>query len=116
MKSLGRTRRLILTVLAAGPSHGYGVITWVKQVSGGSETLGVGAVYGSIEKLEQKGLIEHDHDEVEQGRPRRYFRITEDGRAALGAEVESLAREVAEAQKALGGTTGSAAPRLAGGV
>lgn len=77
MKSLGRTGRLILTLLAREPSHGYGVIRWVKEVSGGSETLGVGAVYGSIEKLEERGLIEFDRDEIESGRNRRYFRITE---------------------------------------
>lgn len=112
MKSLGRTSRLILTVLASEPSHGYGVISWVRDVSGGAETLGVGAVYGSIEKLEQKGLIEHDRDEVERGRARRYFRITDGGRSALALEVSSLAREVAEAQKALSAASGSGVPGL----
>lgn len=114
MKSLGRTSRLILTVLANEASHGYGVISWVRDVSGGAETLGVGAVYGSIERLDQKGLIEHDRDEVEQGRSRRYFRITDKGRSALALEVSSLAREVAEAQKALAVAPGPIAPGLAG--
>lgn len=105
-KPLGRTSRLILTVLAKGPAHGYGVITWVRDVSGGAETLAVGSVYGSMDKLESDGLIEHDHDEVENGRTRRYFRITDTGQARLAADVTKLANEVEAARSALGlGTT-----------
>jgi len=102
MRSLGRTSRLILTVLAKAPSHGYGVISWVKSVSGGTEKLAVGSVYGSFEKLESQGLIEHDHDQVENGRTRRYFRITNTGRTRLAQEVTTLAAEVEAAQQALG--------------
>lgn len=101
MKSLGRTSRLVLTVLARGPAHGYGVIRWVKDVSGGTEVLGVGSVYGSIDKLEDRGLIEHDRDEIEQGRTRRYLRITDRGRTALAADVAKLKEEVANAEAAL---------------
>jgi len=109
MRNLGRTGRLILTVLAREPSHGYGVILWAKNASGGSEQLSVGSVYGSMDKLEEKGLIEHDHDDVENGRTRRYFRITEEGRTRLTKEVNRLANEVQAAQAAL-----NIAPPLAG--
>ena len=102
MRSLGRVSRLILTVLAKGPAHGYGVISWAKEASGGAEQLAVGSVYGSIDKLDQRGFIEHDHDEVERGRTRRYFRITEAGRGLLVAEVHKLGTEVAAAREALG--------------
>ena len=88
-------------MLAKGPAHGYGVIRWVKDVSGGAEQLAVGSVYGSMDKLEEKGLIEFSHDEVESGRTRRYFRITDDGRSLLAAEVAKLAVEVEAAQAAL---------------
>jgi len=77
-------------VLAKGPAHGYGVITWVKEVSGGTEQIAVGSVYGSMDKLEAKGLIEYSHDEVENGRTRRYFRITDSGRTRLADEVAKL--------------------------
>lgn len=101
MRSLGRTSRLILTVLAREPAHGYGVIRWAKDVSGGTEMLGVGAVYGSIEKLTDRGLIEFDRDEVENGRSRRYFRITDEGRHRLEVEVASLRQELDAADAAL---------------
>jgi len=108
---MGRTSRLILTVLAKGPAHGYGVISWVKRVSGGTEVLAVGSVYGSLDKLEDRGLIEHERDEVENGRTRRYFRITATGRDVLSVEVARLATEVEAAQQALG-----SGPGLAGGT
>ena len=115
MKTLGRTSRLILTVLARAPTHGYGVIHWVKEASGATETLGVGAVYGSIEKLEEDALIEHDHDAVEQGRSRRYFRITDAGRARLALEISRLATEVEAAQAALSDAAARAPRPLTGG-
>lgn len=102
MRSMGRTSRLILTVLAKEPAHGYGVIRWVKDVSGGAEQLAVGSVYGSLEKLESQGLIEHDRDAIENGRSRRYFRITDDGRSRLAVEVATLEVEVKAAKDALG--------------
>ena len=102
MRSLGRTSRLILTVLAKEPAHGYAVISWTKEVSGGTEQLAVGSVYGAMEKLEQQGHIEHDHDEIEQGRTRRCFRITPVGRDVLVAEVTRLDAEVKKAQESLG--------------
>lgn len=101
MRKLGRTSRLILTVLAKEPAHGYAVILWVKNVSGGEEQLSVGSVYGSMDKLEENGLIEHHRDAVENGRTRRYFRITDDGRSRLTEEVATLATEVQAAQAAL---------------
>jgi len=55
-----------------------------------------------MDKLEAKGLIEYSHDEVENGRTRRYFRITDSGRSRLADEVAKLSTEVAAAQAALG--------------
>ena len=113
MRQLGRTSRLILTVLAKSPAHGYGVISWVSDASGGTERLAVGSVYGSLDKLESKGLIERDREEIENGRTRQYFRITDSGLQRLSVEVAKLAREVAAAQEALQGST---LPGIAGEV
>ena len=116
MRSLGRTSRLILTVLAKGPAHGYAVIAWVHEVSGGAERLPVGSVYGSMDKLEQQGLIEHAFDEVEQGRTRRNFRITEVGHQRLVAEVSQLESEVAAARQAIGAQRAPSPARMKGRI
>jgi DNA-binding PadR family transcriptional regulator len=78
---------LILTALAAGPQHGYGVIKDVEQISGGAVTLRVGTLYGALDRLSAEGLVELDHEEVVDSRLRRYYRLTEPGGEHLAAEA-----------------------------
>jgi DNA-binding PadR family transcriptional regulator len=46
---------LILTSLAGGPRHGYGLIKDVEQFAG--VRLGPGTLYGVLARLEQAGLV-----------------------------------------------------------
>jgi PadR family transcriptional regulator, regulatory protein PadR len=82
---------LVLVALAAERLHGYGVMLAVAELSEGRVRLGPGTVYGVLDRLERDGLVAEDGAEVEQGRERRYFRITAPGVAALAGETERLA-------------------------
>ncbi len=73
----------VLTVLAGGPRHGYGLAGEVAELSQGRVRLKIGSLYGVLDRLAAAGLIEPDRDEVRDGRLRRYYRLTEDGRRAL---------------------------------
>jgi DNA-binding PadR family transcriptional regulator len=81
---------LILTALAAEPTHGYGVIRAVEQLSQGEVVLRPGTLYGALDRLTEQGLVEVDHEEAVDGRLRRYYRLTESGAAALAAQVQRL--------------------------
>ncbi|MCU7724609.1 PadR family transcriptional regulator [Actinoplanes sp. KI2] len=83
---------LILTALAAEPTHGYGVIRAVDQLSQGEVVLRPGTLYGALDRLTDQGLVEIDREEAVDGRLRRYYRLTESGAAALTAQVERLRR------------------------
>ena len=83
---------LILTALAAAPTHGYGVIRAVEQLSQGEVVLRPGTLYGALDRLTEQGLVELDHEEAVDGRLRRYYRLTESGVAALTAQVQRLRR------------------------
>ncbi|WP_229830915.1 PadR family transcriptional regulator [Actinoplanes ianthinogenes] len=83
---------LILTALAAEPTHGYGVIHAVEQVSQGEVVLRPGTLYGALDRLTEQGLIEVDREEAVDGRLRRYYRLTDAGSAALAAEVKRIRR------------------------
>ena len=63
--------------------------------------LAVGTLYGALERLEGEGAIEQDREEVENGRLRRYYRLTADGIAALTAEVAVLEADVRAARSRL---------------
>jgi len=47
------------------------------------------------------GLVALDREEVHQGRLRRYYRLTEDGSAALDSEAQRLASNARIAAKRL---------------
>ena len=80
----------ILTALAAEPRHGYGVIQEAAALSGGKVTLQAGTLYAALDRLAAEGLVEVDREELVDGRNRRYYRLTNSGAAALGAEAERL--------------------------
>ncbi len=77
---------LVLTALAPEPLHGYGLVAAAEELSGGRVRLRVGTLYGALDRLVADGLVEHDREEVHQGRLRRYYRITDAGLAELVAE------------------------------
>ncbi|MEU3845302.1 PadR family transcriptional regulator [Streptomyces sp. NPDC028635] len=98
---------LVLTALADQPRHGYGILREIEELSDGDVQLRVGTLYGVLDRLTADGLIVLDREEVQQGRLRRYYRLTDDGLRALDAEAERMAaganaakRRIAEGRRA----------------
>ena len=92
----------VLTALAAGPRHGYGVVGEVDELSQGRVRLKVGSLYGVLDRLADDRLIEPDREETRDGRLRRYCRITSDGRQALTEEAALRAATAQVARAKLG--------------
>ncbi|MGW4499046.1 PadR family transcriptional regulator [Micromonospora sp. NPDC004336] len=87
---------LILTALAGEPRHGYGIIQEVGVLSDGRVTLLPGTLYAALDRLAAQGLVELSHEQVVDGRLRRYYRLRSDGRAELARQTERL-RQLASA-------------------
>jgi DNA-binding PadR family transcriptional regulator len=81
---------LILTALANGSQHGYGIITDVAEISGGRVRLRPGTLYTALERLCADELIGVDREEIVDGRLRRYYRLTPAGTGRLAAEAARL--------------------------
>ena len=81
---------MILTALAAGNQHGYGIITDVKAISAGRVQLKAGTLYAALERLRADKLIEVDREEIVDSRLRRYYRLAPEGRVLLAAEAARL--------------------------
>jgi PadR family transcriptional regulator PadR len=96
----------VLTALADSPRHGYGIVGEVAELSQGRVKLKIGSLYGVLERLAAGGLIEPDREEARDGRLRRYYRLTRDGRRALASEAELRAAtaRVVRARLRLAGT------------
>lgn len=102
---------LILTALAAGPQHGYGIMADVAGISADRVRLRAGTLYAALDRLTAEGLVAVDREEVVGGRLRRYYRLTEDGAARLAAEVAEMRAQAGTAARRLriAGATGGAA-------
>ncbi len=84
---------LVLTMLAGGDRHGYGIRQDIIDHTRGSIALEAGNLYRTIRRLEADGLIDEsgrrpaaDSDDER----RRYYRLTPFGKRVLAAELERL--------------------------
>ena len=92
----------VLLALALHDLHGYGVIQEVQKLSEGKYRIGPGTLYDNLKKLLNCGWVE-DYEEESQpeGEPRRMYRLTSDGRAALEADVSRIKRVLRLADRRL---------------
>jgi DNA-binding PadR family transcriptional regulator len=100
---------LILTALADGSQHGYGIIMDVQQISGGRVKLRAGTLYTALDRLRADRLIAVDREEIVEGRLRRYYRLSPEGTKVLAAEAARLQANATAALARL-------RPGLAGGL
>lgn len=91
---------LVLGILADGESWGYAILRRVSELSAGQLTWTDGMLYPLLHRLERQGLVEAHWREATNGRRRRHYAITAEGRAAL-AERRRQWEVVSEALDAL---------------
>lgn len=89
----GELRLALLALIAENPSHGYELIKAIEEMTGGDYAPSPGAVYPTLQLLEDEGSIE---DALAEG-AKKPFAATAQGRAELEArkdEVEGLMRRL----------------------
>ncbi len=82
------TKPLILTILAPGEMYGYQIIQSVIELSGGTLEWSEGMLYPVLHKMERDSFIRSQWKISENGRRRKYYRITESGKKELKEERE----------------------------
>jgi DNA-binding PadR family transcriptional regulator len=73
----------VLAILAEGDSYGYAILKRVSELSGGGLEWTDGMLYPVLHRLERQGHIEGRWGASETGRRRKYYRVTDQGRAQL---------------------------------
>jgi len=104
MNVKGTLSLLILQVLTSGPKHGYRIAQEIKARSEGALAFAEGTLYPALHAHENHGLVESYH-RVENGRRRRYYRLTDTGERALVEERAQWRRMVAAVGVILGETS-----------
>ncbi|KAB8197509.1 PadR family transcriptional regulator [Nonomuraea phyllanthi] len=93
----------VLLALASGSGHGYAVMRFVEEVSGGAVRLGPGTLYRTINRLVADGLVEESYEgdpEAPHDARRRYYKLTVAGERAARDEAQLMARMVTAAREA----------------
>ena len=94
------TELLILTVLAAGDRHGYGIRQDVLDHPDGEVEIEAGNLYRHLRGLEDEGLVSDAPAPRNETDERRiYYRLTPAGRRVLAAEMQRLRNLVRFAEK-----------------
>ena len=79
---------VVLEILSRGEMYGYELGAAVSQRSGDILTLGKGTLYPLLYNLEAKGLVVAETRKAENGRDRRYYSITSEGKGQLASKKE----------------------------
>ncbi|MFL5732601.1 MAG: PadR family transcriptional regulator [Chloroflexia bacterium] len=74
----GVLRYVLLYALKDGPKHGYEIIKHLEENTGGRYVPSPGALYPTLQLLEDEGLLKSDQQEG-----RRVYQLTDAGRAEL---------------------------------
>jgi DNA-binding PadR family transcriptional regulator len=79
---------LMLEVIARSPSYGYEITQTVAERSNGYFDLKEGSLYPALHRLERQRLLRAFWREAD-GRRRKYYELTDAGRAELAARKKS---------------------------
>ena len=85
---------LILLALADADLHGLGIARAVQNLSDGETRLWPVQLYGTLDALEESGLIEELHDPrhrpADESEKKRFYRLTRAGHRSLAVETDRL--------------------------
>ena len=97
---------LVLAILAEGESYGYAILKRVRALSGGDLEWTDGMLYPLLHRLRRFGSVTTEWRTPPEGRRRRYYMLTDDGRAALADQQrqwEAVTRALNDVWRGPGG-------------
>jgi PadR family transcriptional regulator PadR len=82
---------LVLAILAEGESYGYAMLKRVRALSAGELQWTDGMLYPILHRLDRLGYVTTEWRTPPEGRRRRYYTITDEGRTALAEQQRQWA-------------------------
>ncbi len=83
----GHTDTIVLGVLRDGDSYGFEIYKAIREATGGRHEIKEATLYATYRRLERDGLAESYWGDETQGGRRKYYRITDAGRAVYTSNV-----------------------------
>ena len=82
---------IVLAILADGESYGYAILKRVRALSDGDLEWTDGMLYPLLHRLQRLGYVTTEWRSPPEGRRRRYYMLTDRGRAALADQQRQWA-------------------------
>ena len=98
----GLNSALVLMLIAEKPRYGYELMKKVEEISGGYWQPGQGTVYGTLDNLEEEGLIQPVDSSENTSSDRNYFGLTDKGRKEIEKVKQNLDSNVKPLERILG--------------
>ena len=76
----------VMRLLEGGEKYGYELIKLLDRQSNGVLAMGQSTLYPLLYNLEAKGLIAARTETADNGRPRKYYRLTDKGTKQLARD------------------------------
>jgi PadR family transcriptional regulator PadR len=101
------TKATLLQVLIEGEGYGLQLIARVSERTNGTMRLLEGRVYPALRELEAEGLVtSYEAGPLPErgGRPRRYYKLTAEGKRAAKTQAKAIRRLLTPATSPFGGS------------
>jgi PadR family transcriptional regulator PadR len=85
----GHTDTIVLGVLRGAESYGFEIYKTIRDATGGLYEIKEATLYATYRRLVKDGLVEASWGDETQGGRRKYYRITDAGRAVYAKNVQS---------------------------
>jgi DNA-binding PadR family transcriptional regulator len=95
----------VMLALADGEKHGYAIMKSVEDHTASTLKMGAGTLYGTLQRLTEAGWVLEvapPQAQTVRDEKRRFYRLTGEGREALGTEVRRLEDLVRLARRSRG--------------
>jgi|SRR4051812_7901716 PadR family transcriptional regulator PadR len=76
----------VMRLLSSGEKYGYELVQLLDRQSNGVLAMGQSTLYPLLYNLEAKGLIAARTETADNGRPRKYYRLTDKGTKQLARD------------------------------
>ena len=92
---------LVLKTLSWGPRHGYAISRWIRESSGSALQVEDRAMYVSLHRMQERGLVESEWGVTENNRRAKYYSLTVAGWEELRQRTNTWARYSAAVSQVL---------------
>ena len=97
----GTLDMLILKSLSWGSKHGYGIVSWLEEMTEAALLVEEGSLYPALHRMAKRGWVTSEWGVSENNRRAKYYALTALGRRQLQTEASAWQRFTVVVEKVM---------------